>query len=1537
MANPNFNPSRIAILVSAFCSISAFGSAVRSDIDYQYFRDFAENKGQFQIGSTNVPIFNKANGFVGTMLNGVPMPDLKAASRNNGVSSLVSKQFINSVNHNTGINGTEFGSEGSNPDSHHFYYQSAHQYQAPKTTQNPDDDYKVHRLKKLVTEVNPIEISNAGSNPQAYLNKNRFSHFVRVGSGIQDVKDKNGHKTTLSGAYLFLTGGVPLKLTNGQENTLVTLGSLFENVYGPMAMHGLSGDSGSPLLAYDRQLNRWVLVGLTITSNTENGLERNRYILPQPDFLKQKESSYVVDVPQVNANEVIQWRNTSNGQSLQASRNTTIVQNGVNGDNKDLHFAGNAGVLQLEESINQGAGGLYFNNSFTVRTKNDNDTWIGSGVVIGDAHTVNWQVKNPEGDRLSKLGAGTLLVNGKGINLGDISVGEGRVVLAQQADAQGRRQAFNQIGLTSGRGTVSLGADNQFNPDNFYFGFRGGRLDLNGRALTFNRIQNTDEGARIVNHNPNQTAELVIQGVRSPSEEDIQWSEWGKQNTHEFAIYEYVNSHRNNRKDYFHLKENGNPKAYFPLDAASNEHWEYLGSDKTTAVKTVLERIRWTKWGTKNTHRLALYEYVNKHQNNRKDYFRLKENGNPKTYFPTDASSNEHWEYLGSNKENAIQIVLDRYALTSAFNGFLGETERNKENGQLNVTYHPTKEKMLMISGGANLNGNLTVENGKLLLSGRPTPHAYDHLNKREVIKDHDWINSEFVATHFNVKNSGTLYVGRNVSRVQGDILGSQNATVSLGFINGKTPTCIRSDYTGDVNCGLQQRNDAQFAHLPKTQINGTIYLHDHAHLDLGKAHFSGKILGYQDSSATLYQGSQWTMLGSSQLFDLEMENGSEINLHPEYNNLSQSKIQQGVSNFNQLHINGNLTGSGQFNFLTNAAQERGDHITIGGAASGNFKLGVKNTGAEPANASPLRLIEFTHHDINRQQANFSLANQFVDLGAYRYVLAKTGNEYRLYSPLKDLELNPLATAPNIDTARIAQLESEIKQKNQELSQVNQQLTTQQNSLTIVRQKLASQEQEKASAQANYNHYQGQLKGRLPVFRINYLKQRRDQAAQQINQAQTQIAQLKVELGEATQNVESLKQTVASTAAQVNSLRSELNALSPTAQAMQATRREAEKLCTQNSVDATACKIAIDGITHPNTHIRSTDEPNESQPVQTETLVPVMAAALSSTTTSEHRISAGSIDDVVETILDAKSQAVFGNYQQADLISQFANSALSELSAQGQNLQQIRQGLQRQLFAHDAQPFNVWANHEQFRGDYKSSQFREYGQKASLTQLGIEGKLTDRVRLGLVFSDSHSRNQFSDAFNGKSHLRMATAYVKHTFADNVIFGVDFSYGKAKNRIQQGGIDSQFRRNLVQAGLSLAKTWQVGGVDIQPTAAVHYNRIGKAYYALDQAQIAQKAVQFFSFQLGMKVAKTWDFDSFKLTPSLQAQYSDASHRNLAMDVNNQRLTQRFGRQMNYSLGLQADFKQWSLHTEFGMQRHSQARPQKHASLSLKYQW
>ncbi|MCV5116851.1 hypothetical protein OFC47_25790, partial [Escherichia coli] len=112
---------------------------------------------------------------------------------------------------------------------------------------------------------------------------------------------------------------------------------------------------------------------------------------------------------------------------------------------------------------------LTFRDNYTVTTSNGS-TWTGAGIVVDSGVSVNWQVNGIKGDNLHKIGEGTLTVQGTGINEGGLKVGDGKVVLNQQADNKGQVQAFSRINIASGRPTVVLTDERQVNPDTVSWG-----------------------------------------------------------------------------------------------------------------------------------------------------------------------------------------------------------------------------------------------------------------------------------------------------------------------------------------------------------------------------------------------------------------------------------------------------------------------------------------------------------------------------------------------------------------------------------------------------------------------------------------------------------------------------------------------------------------------------------------------------------------------------------------------------------------------------------------------------------------------------------------------------------------------------------------------------------------------------------------------------------------------------------------------------------------------------------------------------------
>ncbi|MCZ8781103.1 ESPR-type extended signal peptide-containing protein [Escherichia albertii] len=159
------------ILTTLLPSVVA-ASVVRGDIPYQTYRDFAENKGQFRAGATNIPIFNQNGDLIGT-LDKAPVIDFSSVNvgSNPGVATLVNPQYVVSVKHNRGYQSVSFG------DAQNYYHIVDRNNQS-------DRDFHAPRLNKLVTEVAPVEMTHSGMVSGAYQDQLRYAAFYRMGSGI---------------------------------------------------------------------------------------------------------------------------------------------------------------------------------------------------------------------------------------------------------------------------------------------------------------------------------------------------------------------------------------------------------------------------------------------------------------------------------------------------------------------------------------------------------------------------------------------------------------------------------------------------------------------------------------------------------------------------------------------------------------------------------------------------------------------------------------------------------------------------------------------------------------------------------------------------------------------------------------------------------------------------------------------------------------------------------------------------------------------------------------------------------------------------------------------------------------------------------------------------------------------------------------------------------------------------------------------------------------------------------------------------------
>ncbi|WP_133505314.1 S6 family peptidase [Avibacterium gallinarum] len=1517
-----------ALIASIIASTPLYAANVRGDIDYQYFRDFAENKGKFTVGAMNIPVFNKNGENIGLMMKDVPMIDLSPAARNAGYVTLIAPSFLTGVAHNGGFGSSQFGGADENPDSHHFSYLVVNRNNFPeewegKAVEKRDRDYHAPRIHKMVTEVVPAELTDAAVGDPAidtktFKDRTRFPIYARVGSGRQQVQDspEAGNKPRdVAPAYRYMIGGVSYDMYSvSDRNEIASFGSHSEDgkwlyngpislfgsqYYGPMITYAKPGDSGSALWAYDKQKEKWVIVGVL---NFDYDYD-NIWALPRLAYVKYvQDKANAGNIENAQKDQVWTWAVDSTAaehsaiKSDDTSLSVDLYNQSLTGQDtaqtrpsldygKSVFFNGaDGGVLLLKDNINQGAGSLYFNADFTVKAEN-NQTWLGGGVSVAKDKTVTWQVANPQGDRLSKIGEGTLLVQGTGENLGDISVGDGTVILNQQADSAGQKQAFNQLGITSGRPTVVLQTADQMDPDEIYFGYRGGRLDLNGNDLTFQRIQHSDEGAMVVNHRADKPATLTLTGT-NVREKDLTWGSWGKAG---YDIYEYANPYANGQKDYFVLK--GDPWGFYPTNQTSTDHWEYLGSDRAAAIQTIIER------------------------------------------------------------KNAQQTL-------TAFAGYFGEKASDKTNGGLNVNYQPVvEESTLLLTGGMNLNGDFSAKGGKVVFEGVPTPHARDVLNNREVIFDDDWINRDFSAKTISVSNKANFTVGRNVSSLNANINVNDNAILDLGYQAGQT-VCLRSDHTGEVSCDMPTYSEETLNSIPRMALAGDISLSQQSRLNLGKTDFTGSIQAAKTTQTSLSKESHWTLTGNSTLGNLNLAEGSQITLS------------QNDKPFNTLTVNGDLSGNGKFYYRTNFSTLNSDKVVVNGKASGNHLLVVNDIGNEPQRSKD-RLTLITAN--SSENLAVTLQNNYADIGAYRYNLIQEGNTFRLYNPIVEKEIaeeerkaaeeqaRREAEAKRLEEERKAaeeqaRREAEAKRLEEERKAAEEQARREAEAKRLEEERKAAEEQARREAEAKRleeerKAAEEQARREAEAKRLEEERKaaeeqaRREAEAKRLEEERKAAEEQARREAEAKRLEEERKATEEQARREVEAKRLEEERKAAEEQA----RREAEAKRLEEERKAAEEQARREAEAKRLEEERKAAEEQARREAEAKRLEEERKAAeeqarreAEAKRLEEERKAAeeqARREAEAKRLEEERKKAELDRLKQAQLVSGVSNTALSELSAQGNAILRSDQHLNQRLLQEGGEQTQVWTNVDYQEADYQSDNYRVYKQHSNYTELGVESAVNEQgISLGTIVSQTRGNIDYENA-SGKMTYSQATVYAKVQSESGLFVAADIGYGRSNNLITLDEQRAAFKRNIVSFGATLGKKWGLGYLDLKAIAGVRYHHLTAADYELKGRAVHTRALDFVNYHAGAELSKTWQWNTLSISPSLALYYFDASRKtfNNAVTVNNNGLQQQFNRGWQYQAGLNLNMGAWSVGTTFSYENGDESSHSRQFGLKVGYRF
>ena len=476
------NLSISLVLSSILCSCL---DAQVMDIGTNFYRDYldlAQNKGIFK--ATDAPLeFAQRNGTKFTF-NKIPNNN---ARNNKGNFTSLGRNFVVTANH------TLLASAATNFNENRGWFgNTLYEYATNSTQKLYGADTTYLRTSKYIVEgqIDPLDVPNLEISSQDQTKDE--ANAKKIEDRFRDIKNSGGASGENILAYEAGTGSLALEKPKSDSdgfaevmsatefenqnivnNALgasvneigVAYSAVYKSHYSSVSKPGvylfmtsnrgfrnrlLPGDSGSGFFVYDTVAQKWVLVGVL------TGVEDNKNyasIVTARDFNDYKK----------------EYENLVSGVNVLGS---ALVQNKDN-----IFSSANGSNITLNSNLDLGHGGIVVNSGdLTLNSTNGSKIAKFAGFDIARGASLNLNVVSDTS--VHKLGKGSLIVSSSGNK--PLRLGEGVVELRAL-------NAFDKIYLTSGRGLLRLGVNENLN-DKIFFGNGGGALDLNGFDQTFDNI-----------------------------------------------------------------------------------------------------------------------------------------------------------------------------------------------------------------------------------------------------------------------------------------------------------------------------------------------------------------------------------------------------------------------------------------------------------------------------------------------------------------------------------------------------------------------------------------------------------------------------------------------------------------------------------------------------------------------------------------------------------------------------------------------------------------------------------------------------------------------------------------------------------------------------------------------------------------------------------------------------------------------------------------------------------------------------------------
>ncbi|HHW1533326.1 TPA: autotransporter domain-containing protein, partial [Haemophilus influenzae] len=970
-------------------------------------------------------------------------------------------------------------------------------------------------------------------------------------------------------------------------------------------------------------------------------------------------------------------------------------------------------------------------------------------------------------------------------------------------------------------------------------------------------------------------------------------------------------------------------------------------------------------------------------------YYALKSGGSVNAPMPENGQTeNNDWILMGSTEEEAKKNAMNHKnnQRISGFSGFFGEENGKGHNGALNLNFNgKSAQNRFLLTGGANLNGKISVTQGNVLLSGRPTPHARDFVNKssarkdahfsknNEVVFEDDWINRTFKATEIAVNQSASFSSGRNVSNITANITATDNAKVNLGYKNGDE-VCVRSDYTGYVTCHNGNLSEKALNSFDATQINGNVNLNQNAALVLGKAALWGQIQGQGNSRVSLNQHSKWHLTGDSQVHNLSLADS-----HIHLNNASDA---QSTNKYHTLKIN-HLSGNGHFHYLTHLAKNLGDKVVVKESASGHYQLHVQDKTGEP-NQEGLNLFDASSVQ-DRSHLSVSLANHYVDLGALRYTIKTENGITRLYNPYAENRRRvKRAPPPAVNTASQAQKTTQtdgaqiskpqnivVAPPSPQANQTEEALRQQAKAEQVKRQqaeaeKVARQKDEEAKRKAAEIARQQEEARKATELAAKQKAEEERKAAE--------IAKQKAAAEEAKrQAAELLEKQKAEAEAQALAARRQAEAEEAKRQQEALSRqqeeaRKAEELAAKQKAeeDLKAAELAKQKAEEERRQAtQSQPKSRKRRAISSEPSSDVIARALpriaknSNPDGSDYEaipLDALEDEDVSESVSTSGKQPQDNTElhekvetvglqpraaqpqaraaAQADAVSTNTNSALSDAMASSQFIlldtgsSLVQQITQTELSANKEN--NVWVSNTAYDRHYSSTQYRQFSAKRSQIQIGVDHYLSKNTQVGTVLSYVRNSNVFDQA-SGKNTFVQANTYGKYYFDYGWYISGDIGVGQLRSQLQTQQ-KAKFNRIATQAGITMGNRIDINRFEILPSIGVRYSYLSPIDYKLDSDSLKVDRISIKTALAKLDLAYQFNIGEFSLKPILSMVYVINSGEGI-VNIGGQNYRYKSDNQQQYSAGMALNYRSLTFNINGGAIKGRQLSNQKFLQIKM----